>query len=75
MIDWKELAMTALMGAVYGGAGVLVAAKRLDVALLSALVIGVLRGGAFAIMEFKEPKDSKANKIFVTQTQKLKRIL
>lgn len=75
MVDWKELAQQALIGAVYGGAAVLVVVQKFDVALLSAVAVGLVRGGAMAIVGYLEPKATSHKRIFESQHSKWKRIL
>ena len=77
MIEWKELGQQALIGAIYGGSAVLVTIKKLDVALLAAVAVGILRGAAFAIVGALEPKPTAAQqkRLFETKHSKLKRLL
>ena len=75
MIDWKELGQAALLGALYGGAAVLAVTQKLDVALLSAVAVGIIRGAAIAVVGFMEPKTTKSSKIFESKYSKWKRIL
>ena len=62
MINWKELGQQALVGAIYGGAAALVVVKDLNLAILSAVAVGVIRGIAQAVIGFIEPKTTAATK-------------
>jgi len=75
MIDWKELGQSALIGALYGGAAVLVTVQKLDIALLAAVAVGIVRGCALAIVGFLEPKQTAKRNIFDSKYNKWKRIL
>ena len=75
-MDWKELGLQALMGAVYGGAGILAVTQKLNLALLSALAVGVVRGAGIALVTALEPKTTAVNmKKLDTKYSRLKRIL
>jgi len=75
MIDWKELGQSALTGAIYGGAAVLVTVQKLDVALITAVAVGVIRGAAIAVVGLLEPKTTSKRNVYESKYTKLKRIL
>jgi len=75
MIDWKELGQAALAGAIYGGAAVLVTVQKLDVALVVAVAVGIIRGAAIAIVGIFEPKGTAAKKVNDSKYSKWKKIL
>ena len=76
MMEWKELGMKALIGAIYGGAGVMAITKELNLALLSALAVAVVRGAGTALVAALEPKTTAArNRKLQTKYDKIKRVL
>lgn len=72
-MNWKELGMQALMGAVYGAAGALVVVKDFKITIFSAVAVGIIRGAAQAVLQYMEPKSSAIR--VSTKTDRLKRIL